>query len=185
MLKVLDCLNEEVIVWNTVARHKLLGVFNYPVTVSSDSKPLVENKYHSVVSVTDSISIMRPSKWGNPYSMCDVDVPDKDTQREIVVALHLLTLLCNPHAILECNKSLHRKRLLCCCYPKLCHGNILVLLANNPLYFVRGVKNLCDYIVGQQSSGNPIISNSVSNSIFATYNYIKPIIVPKLQLVNS
>jgi hypothetical protein len=185
MLQPLLELNEDVMVWNSTTRRKLLSFFDYPIAKSSDGFPLVENKYHRVVSADDTFTIMRPSDWGNPYAVCDYEEYNKDDQREIVVAMHILTLLCNAHAIIVCSKTMRGKRLLCCCYPKLCHGNILVLLSNNPLFFVQGLKRLCDYITAQKNSGNPVVSDNMHTAIYATYLDVKPILAPRLKLIST
>lgn len=73
----------------------------------------------------DAICIMRPSKYSNPYKL-----KDYNDDRVKVLALYKDYLEKNPQLILDIKNELRGKDLVCCCYPKLCHGMILLQLAN-------------------------------------------------------
>ncbi len=73
------------------------------------------------------INIMRPSKWGNPF------VIGRDGTREEVIEKFKGYLLNNKELIELAKTELKGKRLGCCCSPNKCHGDILVLAAENCL----------------------------------------------------
>ena len=67
------------------------------------------------------IFIGRPSKWGNPFKI------GKDGNREEVIKKYEEWILTQKH-LLKALKELKNKRLGCFCFPKQCHGNVLVTL---------------------------------------------------------
>lgn len=74
----------------------------------------------------DAISIMRGTIFGNPYVM------GPDGTREEVVELfrhYLFRRLQSEPVFAEQVKSLHNKTVCCCCFPKPCHGDILLKAA--------------------------------------------------------
>lgn len=70
------------------------------------------------------VYIGRGSKWGNPF------VLGKDGTREEVCAKYLDYLLHN-QSLLDSLPELAGKVLGCFCYPKLCHGDILIHVMRN------------------------------------------------------
>src|SRR4051812_12094851 len=70
----------------------------------------------------DSTYIGRGSKWGNPF------VLGRDGTREEVVNAYYEYLKTRPDLLLALDE-LRGKDLLCFCAPKLCHGDILLVLA--------------------------------------------------------
>lgn len=81
----------------------------------------VVNKY-SAAPGPNTVSIMRPSKWGNPF------VIGRDGGRAEVIKKHAAWLLTQPH-LLAALHELKGKDLMCCCAPQACHGDTLLRLA--------------------------------------------------------
>lgn len=73
----------------------------------------------------DCVYIGRPSKWGNPFAI------GKDGTREEVVEKYRTYLSSRPDLVAQARKELGGKNLVCFCAPKLCHGNILIEIANS------------------------------------------------------
>ena len=71
------------------------------------------------------VYIGRPSKWGNPF------VLGKDGNREEVVAKYKAWIEAQPALMEAAKKELKGKTLGCWCSPRLCHGDILVGIAND------------------------------------------------------
>ena len=69
------------------------------------------------------VYIGRPSKWGNPFT-----IGVHGTRKE-VIAKYERYLKDSPELI-KALPELKGKVLGCWCYPKPCHGDLLVLLAN-------------------------------------------------------
>lgn len=70
----------------------------------------------------DAVSIMRPSKWSNPYRI------GPHMTREQAIALyrhHLWMKIVNGEIDLEELADLHGRELACCCVPRPCHGDVL------------------------------------------------------------
>jgi len=70
------------------------------------------------------IYIGRPGPYGNPF------VSGKDGTREEVVEKYAEWVLTQPELLAKIKAELKDKVLGCWCAPKLCHGDILVELAN-------------------------------------------------------
>jgi len=70
------------------------------------------------------VYIGRPGPWGNPFEI------GKDGTREGVVEKYAEWLLAQPELVEQAKTELKDKVLGCWCAPKLCHGDILVELAN-------------------------------------------------------
>ena len=85
--------------------------------------PRVLNKYHGDIT-EQSVYIGRPSPWGNPF------VIGKDGTREQVVEKFAEWILNKPELVLRAKEELRGKDLVCYCAPKMCHGDILLLIAN-------------------------------------------------------
>lgn len=71
------------------------------------------------------VYIGRPSKWGNPF------IVSKDGTREEVIELYRKWIAKKPKLIEQCRVELRGKVLGCFCYPKPCHGDVLVEIADN------------------------------------------------------
>lgn len=84
--------------------------------------PKVLNKHKDVIP-SDSVYIGRPSKWGNPF------IVGKDCTREQAVEKFAEYVLSNDD-LMSSLHELRGKNLVCFCAPKLCHGDILIILAN-------------------------------------------------------
>ena len=70
------------------------------------------------------VYIGRPGPWGNPFSI------GTDGTREEVVEKYAEWLLSQPDLVEKARRELNGKVLGCWCAPKLCHGDILVEIAN-------------------------------------------------------
>lgn len=71
------------------------------------------------------VFIARPSKWGNPFHI------GRDGTRDEVIAKYRRWILKQPELMADLHE-LRGKILGCHCYPKRCHGEVLVELANRP-----------------------------------------------------
>lgn len=72
---------------------------------------------------TDAVNIMRPGPWGNPFS-------DKEWGREGCIKLFEHWLFLNPQLVARMRIELARKDLVCCCFPKACHGDVIRRVVN-------------------------------------------------------
>jgi len=82
------------------------------------------------------VYIARPSKWGNPF------VIGKDGKRLEVIAKYEQWILHQHNLLLELPELIGHN-LGCWCYPKICHGNVLLdLLLDWPHNLIRKLKNL-------------------------------------------
>jgi hypothetical protein len=95
--------------------------------MSISLKPRVENRYR----LNDSYKrdhryyfIGRPSKFGNPF------VINSDGTREEVVQKFKDYLMSKPSLLEAARKELKGKVLVCYCAPKMCHGDVLLEIAN-------------------------------------------------------
>jgi hypothetical protein len=84
--------------------------------------PRVLNK-HRHGSPAGSVYIGRPGKWGNPFLI------GKDGDRDQVVELYRVWILTQSR-LLESIAELRGKDLVCYCAPAVCHGDVLLELAN-------------------------------------------------------
>jgi hypothetical protein len=69
------------------------------------------------------IYIGRPSKWGNPFEI------GKDGDRKAVILKYAAWIQKQPDLLRDISE-LKGKVLGCWCYPKACHGDVLLRLAN-------------------------------------------------------
>ena len=84
--------------------------------------PNVYNKRHTYPA--DAAYVGRPSKWGNPFQ------EGKDGTRAEAIAkfeVYALDRLVREPDWLD---DLKGKDLVCWCFPKACHGDVLLRLAN-------------------------------------------------------
>lgn len=89
-------------------------------------KGRVLNKYKKKHKDVPAINIMRPSKYGNPYIL------NKHGTRDEVVAKYkeyVLRQIATGKWSVQELADLHGQNLLCCCKPKLCHGDVLIDVA--------------------------------------------------------
>lgn len=70
---------------------------------------------------TYDVDIRRPAKWGNPFKI------GVDGTRSEVIEKYRTYVLEHP-TLLNGIEELRGKRLGCWCYPKKCHGDVLVEL---------------------------------------------------------
>lgn len=79
---------------------------------------------------SDAVNIMRPGPWGNPF-------PEKEFGRDGCLSLYEHWLFENPGFVATMRRELANKDLLCCCWPKQCHGNVILRILSgeepNPL----------------------------------------------------
>ena len=84
--------------------------------------PTVHNKYHNTAPA-GAVYIGRPTIWGNPYSVDDYG-------REKAVKLYCHWIQSHPVLVEQAKRQLAGKDLVCFCAPKLCHGDVLMAIAN-------------------------------------------------------
>ena len=80
------------------------------------------------------VYIGRPSKWGNPFSHKDGTIAKfKVTTRAEAITKYRDWILTSEEAacLRESFNELENKILGCWCYPKKCHGNVLVDILKN------------------------------------------------------
>ena len=82
------------------------------------------NQYHRHNVPTDAVNIMRPGKWGNPFSV------GNDGTRDEVVDKHWALLMEDSKLRQQVRAELKGKDLVCCCWPRRCHGDNLLKVAN-------------------------------------------------------
>lgn len=75
-----------------------------------------------------SIYIGRPSKWANPF------VIGKDGDRNTVKDKYIAYMKDNHQLIADARVELKDKNLLCHCKPGVCHGDLLLQIANDELF---------------------------------------------------
>ncbi len=70
------------------------------------------------------VYIGRPGPWGNPF------VIGKDGTREEVILKYAEHLLADPALVARAKRELRGKTLGCWCKPHICHGDVLMEIAN-------------------------------------------------------
>lgn len=103
--------------------------------ISGVPMPTVFNRYKDIgkLGFQDAVNIMRPSKWGNCFSHqynAWVEVQNRCASRKEAVDRYEQMVLANPKMIAEIKRELRGKDLVCCCAPLICHGDILLRIAN-------------------------------------------------------
>ncbi len=92
--------------------------------------PKVLNKHKDQIP-PDAVYIGRPSKWGNPFShLPNTAAKFKVATRDEAVEKYAEYILSNEKLLADLHE-LRGKDLYCYCSPKLCHGDVLLELANN------------------------------------------------------
>ena len=86
--------------------------------------PAVYNKYHGNIPA-GAVYIGRPSKWGNPFPLEMFESRDK------CLIAYREWLKNQPQLVAAIKTELRGKNLVCFCAPKLCHGDVLLEIANN------------------------------------------------------
>jgi hypothetical protein len=84
--------------------------------------PRVLNKYKD--NCTNAVYIGRPTKWGNPF------VIGKDGTRDEVVEKYARWVVNQPELVRDAKAELKGRDLVCFCSPCLCHGDVLLIIAN-------------------------------------------------------
>ena len=78
----------------------------------------------------DAVYIGRGSVWGNPYS----HIPGKGeipaASRDDAVNKYRAMVNADPALQARIVEELKGKKLMCWCYPKRCHGEVLIQVAN-------------------------------------------------------
>lgn len=95
--------------------------------------PRVLNKCKGdTIDWSRAISVLRPTKWGNPFSH-DVRLQRHGLTivptRELAVACYRAWIQTQPQ-LLQALHELTGKDLVCCCAPAMCHADVLLELAN-------------------------------------------------------
>jgi len=85
--------------------------------------PRVLNKHKDKLTER-AIYIGRPSKWGNPFAI------GKHGTREEVVVKYRAWLSGNSELMESARKELKGRDLVCFCAPLMCHGDVLLEIAN-------------------------------------------------------
>ena len=75
------------------------------------------------------VRVDRQTPWGNPF------VIPKDGARELVIAKYRNWILSDRDMTLSAQKLLKGKTLGCWCAPKPCHGDVLLEIANNEVWW--------------------------------------------------
>lgn len=90
---------------------------------------------------SDAVNIMRPGTWGNPFSV-------EEWGREECIALYEHWLFLNPGFVSRMRRELRHKDLVCCCWPKPCHGNVIakILAGEEPQPITDGEPLLVAYL---------------------------------------
>lgn len=86
---------------------------------------VINRNTSSRVAIKLSVYIGRPSKWGNPYPLI------RESRRETVIRMYehyIATRLIKGEITQDDFSEFDGKNLSCFCYPKACHGDILVKL---------------------------------------------------------
>lgn len=86
--------------------------------------PQVKNKYKDIVDWSQSVNIMRPGPYGNPF------VIGRDGTRDEVCDKFEKWALKQLGFVLKVREELKGKDLVCCCEPLRCHGRWLLKIAN-------------------------------------------------------
>ena len=103
--------------------------------------PRVLNKYRDRIP-EDAVNIMRPGKWGNPFSHFPHTraAHRVKTREEAVLAHRLWFLTSDDEQAVELRRiaklppsegGLRGADVICCCFPLPCHGRVLLEWSNS------------------------------------------------------
>jgi hypothetical protein len=92
------------------------------MTFEAVSAPRVLNKYRDEIP-KNAVYIGRGGKWGNPFRI------GLDGDRQTVVEKYCHWIYTQPDLLASLHE-LRGKDLVCFCHPQLCHGDALIILAN-------------------------------------------------------
>lgn len=85
--------------------------------------PKLYNIHKDLEIPKDAVNIMRPNEFGNPFIL------GRDGNRDECLEKYKQWVMAQPNLIKHIRKVLRGKDLVCCCYPKKCHGDILLQIA--------------------------------------------------------
>jgi hypothetical protein len=75
----------------------------------------------------DTVYVGRPTKWGNPYNIADMDEPTPNKRENAVLAYRISMLTVGT----EIRRELSGKNLACWCpLDQPCHADVLLEIAN-------------------------------------------------------
>eukprot|EP01107_Rhizomastix_libera_P011421 TRINITY_DN28877_c0_g1_i1.p1 TRINITY_DN28877_c0_g1~~TRINITY_DN28877_c0_g1_i1.p1 ORF type:complete len:166 (-),score=42.77 TRINITY_DN28877_c0_g1_i1:25-522(-) len=77
---------------------------------------------------SNTVYVGRPSKFGNPFKLDDVN---DDKKRAVVIEQYAEYLASRPDLVQAAISELKGKHLACWCAPKPCHADVLIRVANN------------------------------------------------------
>lgn len=86
----------------------------------------------------DAVYIGRPSKWGNPFQV------GKDGTLLEVAQKYISWLQTQPELIADAKHELRGLDLSCYCKPNLCHGDLLLQIANDELFSFDDISDLLE-----------------------------------------
>ena len=90
--------------------------------------PNLFNKRNKKIKIPHTaVLIDRTTKWGNPFPL----KTDTEEEREEDIFQYVKWIELNPKLQAQMKKELRGKDLVCWCFPKLCHGHIILEIANN------------------------------------------------------
>jgi hypothetical protein len=85
-------------------------------------KPVVKNRWSDPAIGKNDVYVGRPGKWGNPFKI------GRDGDRAEVMAKYRKWIV-KQKKLLASIHELHGKNLVCWCWPKECHAEVLLELA--------------------------------------------------------
>jgi hypothetical protein len=95
--------------------------------------PKIFNKHHRN-EPADAVYIGRRSPWGNPWTHLPINVhPDLKVSTRLQAIAKFEEWIMQPEQadmVKRAKKELKGKDLVCFCFPKPCHGDILLRIAN-------------------------------------------------------
>ncbi len=75
----------------------------------------------------ECVYVGRPTRWGNPFILDNVN---DDVKRDCVIAQYETYLIGQPTLVADVRRTLRGKHLSCWCFPKPCHADVLLRIAN-------------------------------------------------------
>jgi hypothetical protein len=167
-------LENNVLVCTDYGRNRVLEIFK------SDTSQWVISKYkgniRGIGRNEDTVNIMRPTDYGNPYSMVRLQDAPRDEEysskeeREKCIVKHLLTTLGNPEFIDRVYNRLQGRPLQCCCAPRGCHGDILAFIANDFPGFMLQFEEFIEFLIYQSRHHNfSVVDSDLKYKIWNSY----------------